>query len=169
MKKIAAHWQIIIALVLSVVVATLLKSFGEAMWVTEFLKICDLLGDLFMQALKMIIVPLVVSSIIAGLAGMAGFDGFKRMGLKTLGFYLLTTLSAVVLGLLVVNTIQPGLVDGQPNAELRAVFDQSGEQISDADKMRFEEGQQEKAKDWTSIFKRMLPPNVISECDQGGS
>ncbi len=161
MRKIAAHWQIIIALVASVIFATLLKQFGDAGWVATFLKICDLLGDLFMQALKMIIVPLVVSSIIAGLAGMAGFDGFKRMGLKTLAFYGITTLSAVVLGLVIVNVMQPGLVDGQPNAELRQVFDNSGEQLSDEDKARFEEGQQEKAKDWTSIFKRMFPPNII--------
>ena len=167
MKKIAAHWQIIIALLASVIVATLLKQFGDAGWVATVLKICDLLGDLFMQALKMIIVPLVVSSIIAGLAGMAGFDGFKRMGLKTLAFYTLTTLSAVVLGLVIVNTMQPGLVDGQPNAELRQVFDNSSDQLSEADKARFEEGQQEKARDWTSIFKRMLPPNIIKAGAEG--
>ena len=119
MKKVAAHWQIIIALVSAVLVATLLKQFGDVAWVKSTLKICSLLGDLFLQGLKMIIVPLVVSSIIAGLAGLAGFDGFKRMGMKTLGFYLISTLSAVVLGLLIVNTIQPGLKDGKPNAELR--------------------------------------------------
>ncbi len=120
-----------------------------------------------MQALKMIIVPLVVSSIISGLAGMAGFDGFKRLGLKTLGFYFMSTLAAVVLGLIVVNTTQPGLVDGKPNAELREVFDNSAEQISESDKAHFETGQQEKAKDWTSIFKRMLPPNVIKAGAEG--
>ncbi len=167
MKKIAAHWQIIIALVASVIVGTFLKQFGDASWVATTLKICDLLGDLFMQALKMIIVPLVVSSIIAGLAGMAGFDGFKRMGLKTLAFYMLTTLSAVVLGLAIVNAMQPGLVDGEPNAELRQVFDNSGDQLSDADKARFEEGQQEKAKEWTSIFKRMLPSNIVKAGAEG--
>lgn len=166
MKKIAAHWQIIIALIASVIVATILKQFGEAEWVVSVLKICSLAGDLFMQALKMIIVPLVVSSIIAGLAGMAGFDGFKRMGLKTLAFYTLSTMCAVVLGLVVVNVMQPGLVDGQPNAELRQVFDNSGDSISDADKERFEEGQQEKAKDWTAIFKRMLAPNIVKAASQ---
>ena len=122
MKKIATHWQIIIALIAAVIVATLLKFAGDSSFVDTFLKICDFIGDLFMQALKMIIVPLVVSSIIAGLAGLAGFDGFKRMGLKTLSFYLFSTLSAVVLGLLIVNIVQPGITDGQPNMELREVF-----------------------------------------------
>ncbi len=167
MKRIAAHWQIIIALLASVIVATALKQFGDATWVATFLKICNLLGELFMQALKMIIVPLVVSSIIAGLAGMAGFDGFKRMGLKTLGFYLVTTLTAVVLGLVIVNLVEPGLVDGKPNAELRAVFDNSADNISEQDKAKFTEGQQETAKDWTAIFKRMLPANIIKAGAEG--
>ncbi|MGJ8656086.1 MAG: dicarboxylate/amino acid:cation symporter [Akkermansiaceae bacterium] len=161
MKKLATHWQIIIALVAAVLVATLLKQAGDVAWVNSTLKICTLLGDLFLQALKMIIVPLVVSSIIAGLAGLAGFDGFKRMGLKTLGFYLLSTLSAVVLGLLIVNVMQPGLVDGQPNAELREVFDNAPAGTSDSDKERFATSRQDQAKDWTAIFKRMLPQNII--------
>jgi len=167
MKKIAAHWQIIIALVASVIVAMVLKQFGDAGWVATFLKTCKLLGELFMQALKMIIVPLVVSSIIAGLAGMAGFDGFKRMGLKTLGFYLVTTLSAVVLGLMIVNLVEPGLVDGEPNAQLREVFDNSADRISDKDKEKFVVDRQEQASDWTAIFKRMLPSNIIKAGAEG--
>lgn len=167
MKKVAAHWQIIIALVSAVLVASLLKQFGDVAWVKSTLKICSLLGDLFLQGLKMIIVPLVVSSIIAGLAGLAGFDGFKRMGMKTLGFYLISTLSAVVLGLLIVNTIQPGLKDGKPNAELREVFDNAPAQTSDTDKAKFTGSQQDKAKDWTSIFKRMLPANIIKAGAEG--
>lgn len=161
MKKVAAHWQIIIALISAVIVASLLKTYTAPEQIGTFLKICDLLGDLFMQALKMIIVPLVVSSIIAGLAGMAGFEGFKRLGLKTLGFYFITTMTAVILGLVMVNIIQPGLIDGQPNAELRQVFDNSAANISEADKARFTESRQDQARDWTSIFKRMLPQNII--------
>ncbi len=167
MKKIAAHWQIIIALIAAVIIGSLLKKFDDAPWLQSFLKICDLLGDLFLQALKMIIVPLVVSSIIAGLASLAGFDGFKRMGLKTLGFYLLTTLSAVVLGLLIVNTIQPGLKDGKPNAELRQVFDEAPAQADDSAKEKFAPDRQAKAKDWTAIFKRMLPSNIIKAGAEG--
>ena len=120
-----------------------------------------------MQALKMIIVPLVVSSIIAGLAGLAGFDGFKRMGMKTLSFYLLSTLCAVILGLLIVNTIQPGLVDGQPNNELREVFDNAPAATADSDKERFAVDRQDQAKDWTAIFKRMLPSNIVKAAAEG--
>ena len=167
MKKIATHWQIIIALIAAVIVATLLKFAGDSSFVDTFLKICDLIGDLFMQALKMIIVPLVVSSIIAGLAGLAGFDGFKRMGLKTLSFYLFSTLSAVVLGLLIVNIIQPGITDGQPNMELREVFENAPASTSEADKSRFTEGQQAQASDWTMIFKRMLPSNIVKAAADG--
>ena len=167
MKKIAAHWQIIIALIASVIAASLLKLAGDSSTVASYLKICDLIGDLFLQALKMIIVPLVVSSIIAGLAGLAGFDGFKRMGLKTLAFYLVSTLSAVVLGLLIVNTIQPGLIDGKPNMELREVFDNAPAVTSETDKARFTKSQQSQAGDWTAIFKRMLPPNIVKAAAEG--
>ncbi len=167
MKKIAPHWQIIIALIAAIIVASILKQFGDATWVKSVLKICSLLGDLFMQALKMIIVPLVVSSIIAGLAGLAGFDGFKRMGMKTLGFYLLTTLSAVILGLIIVNTIQPGLTDGQPNTQLREVFDNAPAETSPTDKARFASERQDQAKDWTAIFKRMLPSNIVKAAAEG--
>ena len=167
MRKLAAHWQIVIALISAVIVALLLKQYASGSWVVLFLKICDLLGDLFMQALKMIIVPLVVSSIIAGLAGLAGFDGFKRLGLKTLGFYLLTTMSAVVLGLLLVNFIQPGLVDGAPNLELREVFDNARAEADDGVKGKFTMETQEKANDWTALFKRMLPANIVKAAAEG--
>ncbi len=167
MKKIAPHWQIIIALIAAVVVASLLKLVDTSPAVTSTLKVLGLIGDLFIQALKMIIVPLVVSSIIAGLAGLAGFDGFKRMGLKTLGFYLVSTLSAVVLGLFIVNTIQPGLIDGQPNTELLEVFNNAPSETSDADKARFTDGQQSQAADWTAIFKRMLPSNIVKAAAEG--
>jgi len=167
MKKIAPHWQIIIALIAATIVGSILKLFGDAEWIPPLLKVLGLIGDLFIQALKMIIVPLVVSSIIAGLASLASFEGFKRMGLKTLGFYILSTLSAVILGLLIVNLIQPGLVDGQPNTELRQVFDDAPAATSDADKARFSESSQDKAKDWTAIFRRMLPDNIVKAGAEG--
>ncbi len=167
MKKLAVHWQIVIALISAVVVAELLRNYASGAWVKGVLEVCALIGSLFMQALKMIIVPLVVSSIIAGLAGLSGFDGFKRLGLKTLGFYLLTTLSAVILGLLMVNLLQPGLVDGAPNQELRAVFEHAGTDADGAVKERFSIERQGQANDWTQLFKRMLPANIVKAAAEG--
>ena len=63
------------------------------------------LGSLFLQALKMLIVPLILSSIISGVAGMGDGSVMGRLGAKTLLYYLLTTLLAVLAGLTLVNAV----------------------------------------------------------------
>jgi len=111
--KIKAHWQIIIALVVATLLGVAFRSFANGSdAVDQIMGVSSFVGGLFMQALKMIIVPLVVSSVIAGIAGLGGMEGFGRLGLKTLGFYFVSTLLAVVVGLAMVNLIQPGMEDG---------------------------------------------------------
>ena len=68
----------------------------------------DLGGDLFLNALKLIIVPIVVSSIVLAVASIGGEKGFGRLGLKTLGYYLSTSLLAILTGLVLVNLVAPG-------------------------------------------------------------
>jgi proton glutamate symport protein len=94
------HWQIAIALVLGVLACWL---GGEALagrvaW----------LGTLFVRLLKMIIVPLVVTSIISGVASVGGGRSLGRLFGKTLGYYLLSSLLAILAGLFLVNLIRPG-------------------------------------------------------------
>ncbi len=84
---------------------------------------CEVVGKLFLNLLKMIIVPLVVSSVIAGITSLHGVKGFGRLLGKTTGFYAVTSLLAICLGLVLVNVIQPGLSDGVPNETVRAAFD----------------------------------------------
>ena len=79
------------------------------------------LGAAFLNLLKMLVVPLVVSSIIIGVAGMGAARDLGRLGLMSLVFYLLTTLIAIFIALVVVNVVQPGIVDGQPARELLAL------------------------------------------------
>jgi len=67
------------------------------------------IGDLFLNALKMLVLPLVFCSMVAAVSGLAGSGGLRRMALFTFGYYLLTTLAAVVVGLLLVNLIEPGV------------------------------------------------------------
>jgi Na+/H+-dicarboxylate symporter len=67
------------------------------------------MGDVFMRALKMVIVPLVLASIVSGVANVGGADNLGRLGVKTLGYYLFTSLLAILTGLLFVNIIRPGL------------------------------------------------------------
>ena len=98
MGRIALHWQILIAVVAGALAGWLL---GDYVLKIEFV------GTLFLRALRMIIVPLIVTSIITGIAGI-GAGSMGRMGLKTLIYYMCTSLFAIVTGLLLVNLIGPG-------------------------------------------------------------
>lgn len=95
------HWQVLIAMILGGITGAI---FGEPVansigWI----------GDLFMKLLRMIIVPLVVTSIIAGVASLGEGKDIGRLFGKTLGYYLLSSLLAVVVGLVMVNLIRPGV------------------------------------------------------------
>ena len=74
----------------------------------------DLLGTLVINLLKLLIVPLILSSVITGVAGLGSGPDLGRLGGKTLGFYMFTTLIAVLIALTIVNIVEPGLKDGVP-------------------------------------------------------
>ena len=105
MKKLALHWKILIGLVLGVVwalISSQLKINQLTLdWIAPF-------GKIFINLLKLIAVPLVLFSIIKGISDLSDATKLGRMGLKTLGLYLVTTITAVSLGLVVVNVFQPG-------------------------------------------------------------
>lgn len=100
MKKIPLHWQILIALLLGVVFGILFPDYVQ--WV-------GWMGELFLRALRMIIVPLIFSSIITAVAGIGNAENLGRLGLKTMSYYLTTSLLAILTGLILVNLIQPGV------------------------------------------------------------
>ena len=98
--KLKLHWQILIALILGIVYGLVLPRYvSYVAW----------LGVLFLNALKMVIVPLILSSIISGVANIGGAKDFGRLGLKTIGYYLLTSLLAIFTGMFLVNIIRPGV------------------------------------------------------------
>ena len=105
LKKIPMHWQIILALILGAVYAFLSVNYG---WNEFTLNYIDPFGKIFINALKLIAVPLVLFSIISGVAALRDATKLGKIGLKTLGLYIATTLVAVAVGLLVVNVLKPG-------------------------------------------------------------
>ena len=122
MNKIALHWQILVA----VVVGALAGGFmGDTVLHLEFL------GTLFLKALRMIIVPLIATSIITGVAGLGGAVGFGRMGIRTLLYYTATSLLAILTGLILVNLLKPGVgVDlglAQPPEKLAESMERFGD------------------------------------------
>lgn len=167
------HWPIVVALIGGIGAGVILQQFahpaeGDAPgWVAGILSFCRFVSDLFLRALKMVIVPLVVASIISGIAGLRSLDGFARMGLKTCVYYVLGSLAAVCVGLFMVNTIKPGLSEGKPNTTLRAAMDSALNSKSAAevgDVMKKAEGG---ASSLLDILRRMIPTNVIEACAKG--
>ncbi|MBL6964133.1 MAG: dicarboxylate/amino acid:cation symporter [Bacteroidetes bacterium] len=67
------------------------------------------MGDLFLRALKMLIIPLILSSIISGVGNIGSADNLGRLGLKTISYYISTSLLAIVTGLFLVNIFRPGV------------------------------------------------------------
>ena len=100
MKKIALHWQILIALVLAVLYGIFLPNQVDYVhW----------MGIIFMRALKMIVVPLVFTSLVTGVTNIGSGKNLGYLGLKTLGYYITTSLLAILTGLFFVNIIKPGV------------------------------------------------------------
>jgi Na+/H+-dicarboxylate symporter len=176
MKRIATHWQILIALVLASVTALTLRAlFGGAdetssggKLVLGALESCRFVGNLFMRALKMIIVPLIVTAVVSGITGMKGVQGFGRLGLKTMAFYLTSSLAAIIVGLLLVNLIQPGLVNGKPNEAILAAFEENKAKTDPADIAKVEAATQREGKDFLSLFEAMLPENIVFAASDNG-
>ncbi|GAB1404181.1 Proton/glutamate-aspartate symporter [anaerobic digester metagenome] len=100
MKKPALHWQILIALILGVV---------YGLWFPSGVVYISWMGDVFLRLLKMIIIPLVFSSIVTGVAGIGSPSSLGRLGLKTVFYYFSTSLFAILAGLILVNLIKPGV------------------------------------------------------------
>jgi Na+/H+-dicarboxylate symporter len=100
MKKISLHWQILIALILAVF-------FG--IYFSDYVGYVSWMGTIFLRALQMIIMPLVLSSMICGVANIGDSQNLGRLGLKTMLFYVITTLIAILTGLVLVNLFKPGI------------------------------------------------------------
>lgn len=105
MKKLALHWKIIIGLILGIIYSFFSSYMGWNEFTTDWI---DPFGQIFIRLLKFIAVPLVLFSIISGVASLPDLSRLGRMGVKTLLAYVLTTVTAVTIGLLLVNTARPG-------------------------------------------------------------
>lgn len=98
--KLKLHWQIFIAMALGGLFATVFK---------DQVPVVAPLGDIFMRLLKMVIVPLILTSIITGVAGIGDSRSLGRLGSKTFLYYITTSFLAIAVGLTLTNMIQPGV------------------------------------------------------------
>ncbi|MFT7516233.1 MAG: proton glutamate symport protein [Myxococcota bacterium] len=118
----------------------------RAAWLAPFV----MAANIFMSLLKMLIVPLVLSSIVTGVAGISGGKEFGRLGAKTLGYYMTTSFLAIITGLLVVNLTQPGI-----GANLNLAM---------PDNFALGDGAS-----FIDILLRMVPQNIFSALSDNGS
>jgi proton glutamate symport protein len=137
--KIKLHWQILIAFILAVL-------FGY--FVPEGVKYVSWIGDIFLRSLKMIIIPLVFSSIISGVTSMGDGKNLGRLGVKTMFYYLGTSTLAILTGLVVVNLVKPGV-----GVDLG--FTQNVEGLT------------EHAGSVKDIFYRLIPENIVDAMARG--
>ena len=106
MRKLELHWQILLGMVFGVFFAFVMVQFewGPKLvsdWVKPF-------GNIFINSLKLIAVPLILASLIKGVSDLKDISKLSKMGGRTIGIYILTTILAVSIGLVVVNIIRPG-------------------------------------------------------------
>lgn len=175
------HWEILIGLIVGAVIgivvgqhaidqlpadtATKLRGATAAKIATGSTAylLLDLVGDLFLNGLKLIVVPLVTSSIILAVARMGTGKDFGRLGLKTLTYYMVTSLIAILIGLVAVNLVRPGVDDAGRgilvDADLSVFADEQAEVASRT--------AGKDAESFLDVFRQMVPDNVISAASSG--
>lgn len=106
MKKLALHWRILLGMFLGVVFALIMTNFDFGKdfikdWIKPF-------GTIFINSLKLIAIPLILAALIKGVSDLKDISKLSKMGGRTIGIYIVTTVIAVSIGLVLVNIINPG-------------------------------------------------------------
>lgn len=119
-KKLSLHWKILIAMVSGAAYGALLSAAGYAWLVTDYVKP---VGSLFIRLISMVAVPLVLASLVVGVASMKDLKKLSRIGTKTFALYLATTAVAITIGLLIANLTGPGKgLDDSVKSQLRTEY-----------------------------------------------
>lgn len=153
MKKLALHWKILLGMLLGVLFG-LGMSFVDSgeLFVRDYVKP---FGTIFINLLKLIAIPLILASLIKGVSDLKDISKLSAMGGRTIGVYLLTTLTAVCIGLVLVNTIQPGKsISEETRQELIEAYS------SDADQKRAAAAKQREAGPLQALVE-IVPDNIF--------
>ena len=146
-SKIKLHWQIIICMIVGTLIGLYFHTSGSDHFLYDLI---ILLGDIFIRLLKMVIVPLIFTSIIIGISSIKDRAKIGRLGVKTFLYYISTSLIAILIGLALANTIEPGM--GATPIEGESAYDTT--KLSSSTSI-------------LDILKRMIPLNPISAMANG--
>jgi len=161
MKKLALHWQILIGMVTGVVFALIMTKFewGNT-FVTNWIKP---FGSIFINLLKLIAVPLILGSLIKGVSDLKDISRLSKMGGKTIGLYILTTVIAVTIGLSLVNIIKPGAsITEATRTELVSSYQ------GDANS-KIEAAEKQKKSGPLQALEDIVPNNIFNAASDNGS
>jgi len=157
------HWQILLSLALAALFAcALMPALGEPLS-GNIEAFCQFIGKLFMNALKMVIVPLIVASIISGVMHLGAEKGVGRMGFKTFLYYTFSGAAAVLVGVVIVNLIGPGKIDAETATSM---LGRGSETALSEGLMAKVEGRG--SSDLFDIFLRMFPSNIVEAATNNG-
>ena len=161
MRKLALHWQILLGMFFGVLFGLLCSQFdwGKSLvvdWIKPF-------GTIFINALKLIAVPLILASLIKGVSDLKNITQLSNMGGRTIGLYLLTTLTAVTIGLTIVNLIKPGeSLSDETRTELLASY------ATDAAAKQSVAAAQKEAGPLQALVD-LVPPNIFAAMQDNGN
>jgi len=156
-RKKKKPWAVLIAIALAIAIGTLTGKEAGIFGVT-FYSMYDLIGKLFINSLTLIIVPLVSSSIITGIARLSGEGDFGRIGLKTFIFYFVTKIIAIIIGVAIINIFHPGTanVGNISNLVTPEKLASLGEHFQVTGKGAF-----------VTLLLDLIPPNVLDAFAKG--
>lgn len=157
-KKIPLHTKIMLGLVAGLLFGILcLFTPIPGTFVLHYIKP---FGTIFVNALKMVAMPLILASLIVGVSNLGDISKLSRMGGKTIGVYIVTTIIATTIGLAIVNIIQPGkIITEETRTELLGMFEQDASQKTIVAKKVKEEGP-------LQPLVNMIPSNLINSASE---
>jgi len=120
MRNLALHWKILIGMALGSLLGVLAVVFGFGEFIQDWIKP---FGTIFINLLKLIAVPLILVSLIDGISNLTDLSKLSRIGGKTIGFYVFSTVLAISIGLILVNLVEPGsFLPSEKREELREKY-----------------------------------------------
>ncbi len=161
MIKIPLHWQILLGMALGILLGFMaIQMPGGKEFVIDWIKP---FGTIFINALKLLAIPLIIASLIVGISRLNNIAQLSKLGGRTIGIYLVTTVIAVTLGLLLVNTIKPGnFIQEETQQDLLDSY------AGDAS-LKMEQALEQKEKGPLSALIDLVPENIVQAATDNGN
>ena len=156
MKKLELHWQILIGMILGIAFGFGMTYFSWGRdfvsdWISPF-------GTIFINLLKLIAIPLILASLIKGISDLKDISKFRNIGLRTMGIYIGTTTVAIILGLVLVNLLEPGIgISAETIEKLTATYAADSGVVS-----KLEEASRQKQSGPLKFLEDMVPDNAVA-------